>query len=55
VEFNHEKSKEKVKSALKGMKGMPPPVINSLEACCMVGMSLQFNSPTSPKDEETRS
>lgn len=25
------------------MKGMPPPVINSLEACCMVGKSLPLN------------
>ena len=39
VEFNHEKSKEKVKSALRGMKGIPAPVINTIEACCIVGKS----------------
>lgn len=37
VDFNYDKAKEKVKAGLRAMKGVPAPVINILEACCLVG------------------
>lgn len=41
VDFSHEKAKEKVKQALKQIKGLPAPIINSLEACSIAGTSPQ--------------